>query len=132
MAGSKPDWNAGLTPEHKYLKSEILSLDRNAGLLPKPRPLDGPAGVNVDNPYLDAAYLRALDRKRDPLGNFADHFLGRWETPRLRPCPFCASLDVRVDRTDTVHCTQCGADGPSATTSEAAVNLWNTRTKEKV
>ena len=54
------------------------------------------------------------------------------ETPKLEPCPFCGSPDVRIvralsPRSRSVYCGQCEAEGPHGESGEKAVKLWNTR-----
>lgn len=52
----------------------------------------------------------------------------------LKPCPFCNSTDVSVNRMEKacmswVSCKSCGLDTPSetGTTDDQAVSYWNTR-----
>lgn len=52
----------------------------------------------------------------------------------LKPCPFCNSTDVSVNRSEItcmswVSCTSCGLETPSETgvTDEQAISYWNTR-----
>ncbi|WP_181153670.1 Lar family restriction alleviation protein [Brucella pituitosa] len=52
----------------------------------------------------------------------------------LKPCPFCNSTDVSVNRSEKdcmswVSCKSCGLDAPSETgqTDEDAISYWNAR-----
>lgn len=54
--------------------------------------------------------------------------------PSARACPFCGSRRVNVlDRSQwhEVHCTDCGAKGPSGPTPETAKERWNWRRRAK-
>ena len=51
------------------------------------------------------------------------------------PCPFCRSTDLEVGmsylaRAYRVRCNGCFAQGPTATTQDGAIRLWNSRQKE--
>lgn len=50
------------------------------------------------------------------------------------PCPFCQSLDLRVEHIGDeaqpfflVTCRNCEADGPIKNTEAEALEAWNTR-----
>lgn len=46
------------------------------------------------------------------------------------PCPFCGSSNLLIAPNGAeshVHCDECGAAGPTATTQEQSVVCWNDR-----
>ena len=52
----------------------------------------------------------------------------------VRPCPFCASADITLDRLGNderpffvMTCGECQADGPIKPTEALALKAWNTR-----
>jgi Restriction alleviation protein Lar len=59
-----------------------------------------------------------------------------FDLPKLRPCPFCGSVDVALEghKRVNVSCTHCKAEGPVSQTSDdprraifEAVFSWNER-----
>jgi len=49
----------------------------------------------------------------------------------LRPCPFCGSNFVNMNRVGWwVVCENCGAEGPAKETREEALATWNRRANE--
>ena len=52
----------------------------------------------------------------------------------LKPCPFCGSKEVYLDKPDThcfyVFCANCGVNGTTANTRERAVKAWNRRAEQ--
>ena len=51
------------------------------------------------------------------------------ETPELRPCPFCGSINlgVKLGVPLNVRCLDCETDGPHAGTRQEAIAKWNIR-----
>ncbi|MBT5230070.1 MAG: hypothetical protein HOM11_07305 [Methylococcales bacterium] len=52
----------------------------------------------------------------------------------LKPCPFCASIELSITFTDLtarVNCQRCGANGPEnkKQTMEQAEAAWNDRSQ---
>jgi Lar family restriction alleviation protein len=57
---------------------------------------------------------------------------------KLKPCPFCGSLDLEVDHLGdeerpffVVSCSTCEAEGPISRTELRARQAWNTRRRRK-
>jgi Lar family restriction alleviation protein len=55
---------------------------------------------------------------------------------KFNPCPFCGSLDVRLNSDVSmpgwphfVLCSKCGTAGPTSLNKASAIRLWNTRKK---
>ena len=52
----------------------------------------------------------------------------------LRPCPFCESTQLRMERAESdgyfVVCEVCEAEGPFAWIEANATDRWNTRSAE--
>lgn len=50
----------------------------------------------------------------------------------VHDCPFCGYTDVVIDEPTplsySVGCPECDSVGPSCTTVNGAINLWNNRT----
>jgi hypothetical protein len=50
---------------------------------------------------------------------------------QIKPCPFCASLEVEICRTNEsacwVRCADCGTDAPAGKTRKTAIFIWNSR-----
>ncbi len=47
---------------------------------------------------------------------------------KLKPCPFCGSLQVAVVF-GAVRCGNCGCTGPGAMTDDQACSRWNQRVR---
>lgn len=59
-------------------------------------------------------------------------------TKPLKPCPFCGSRDVELQRLGDAYrrffmvvCDVCEAEGPIARSSTRASEAWNTRVEPK-
>lgn len=53
-------------------------------------------------------------------------------TPKLEPCPFCASTNIEVNSLQNfifVECGNCQAMGPTGDFGQQAVKAWNMRPK---
>lgn len=54
-------------------------------------------------------------------------------TTELEMCPFCGSKEIKsMENSDyngvyAVECFECGANGPSDSTLDAAIEAWNQR-----
>lgn len=48
-------------------------------------------------------------------------------TEKLKPCPFCGSVDVSILMQSLISCRQCEAEGPPSDTEEEAIAAWNRR-----
>lgn len=54
------------------------------------------------------------------------------ETPELKPCPFCGSVEMLSMREALfITCDGCIVHGPSGETREDAIARWNTRAEVK-
>lgn len=47
-------------------------------------------------------------------------------TEKLKPCPFCGSLDIEFRSPSYATCSECGADGPIGN-ADNVIDKWNTR-----
>lgn len=141
MAGSKPDWNAGLVPPSPSCAQgcrRAVEVDlpqhscRTGDCFYSKAAREGPSAINIDNPYLTKEYLDTLEDKH-PMRNYAEtYLLGEWKTTPIKPCPFCGNRDLRTEgmgASHNVYCNQCEADGPVGRTEDQAVELWNTRSQ---